>query len=83
MITWALSWLGKAKLKLLVILGVLLLIVVFVWRVMRIGAKASNAERLEKSIKNVKVQREVKQSIDKLSDADIDQRMQQRGDFRD
>lgn len=80
---WALGWLGKAKTKLLAIFGTLLLIMVFAWRMMRIGSKAAKAERLEQSIKNIKVAQDVEQSIDKLPDADIDQRMREQGYYRD
>lgn len=53
----------------------------------RLGRKAEQTEHqaksMKESIKNIKVQHEVEQSIHQLPDADIDQRMRERGDFRD
>lgn len=83
MIAWALTWLSKAKLKLWAILTTLLIVLVFMWRMVRLGRKAAKAERLEQSIKNIQVGHEIEQSIDKLPDADIDQRMREQGYYRD
>jgi hypothetical protein len=61
--------------------------VVVVVGLLRMGRKAEQTEqqanRMKESMKNIKVQHEVEQSIDQLPDADIDQRMRERGDFRD
>jgi hypothetical protein len=67
-------------------LGVLGIVAVVVGLI-RMGRKAEEAEQqvnsMKESINNVKVSREVEQSIHQLPDADIDQRMRERGDFRD
>lgn len=83
MIAWALTWLSKAKLKLWAILTTLLFLLVFMWRMVRLGSKAAKAEVLERSIQNIKVADDVEKSIDKLPDADIDQRMREQGYYRD
>ena len=74
---------SKVKSWMLAALG----IVAAVFGLIRMGRKAQQteqqAESMKESIKNIKVQHEVEQSIHQLPDADIDQRMRERGDFRD
>jgi hypothetical protein len=74
---------SKLKGWMLGALGVAVLVI----GLFRTGRKVEKAEQQAKSMKetvhNIEVKREVDNDIDRLPDADIDKRMQQRGDFRD